>query len=117
MVATKHQVERKLRELITRLDEAEDDVRGSLAGALPDSRIIEVIVPDLEASYWTELVGGRIGPLHAGPPPDAEIRIQVNSDDLVHLVDGRMPLFTAYLRGQVRINASWSDLLRLRKLA
>jgi SCP-2 sterol transfer family len=116
-VATKHQVERKLRELIKRLDEAEGGVRGSLAGALPDSRVIEVVLTDLETSYWTELNGGRMGRLHPGSPRDAEIRVHVNSDDLIALVDGRTPLFSAYLSGQVRISASWSDLLRLRRLA
>ena len=116
-MATKRQVERKLRELIKRLDDADGEVRGSLAGALPDSRIVEVIVPDLGVSYWTELSGGKMGNLHEGAPTDPEIRIRVDSDALVELVDGRRSLFSAYLSGQVKIDASFSDLLRLRKLA
>jgi hypothetical protein len=117
IVATKREVERKLRELIKRLDDADGDVRGSLAGAIPDSRIIEVIVPDLGASYWTELSGGKMGTLHAGVPPEPEIRIHVPSDVLVELVDGHRSMFSSYLSGQVKIEASFSDLLRLRKLA
>jgi hypothetical protein len=116
-VATKQQVERKLRELIKRLDDADGDVRGSLAGALPDTRTIEVIVPDLGASFWTELSGGKMGTLHAGVPTDPQIRIHVPSDDLVDLVVGRRSLFSSYLSGQVKIEASFGDLLRLRKLA
>jgi hypothetical protein len=116
-VATKRQVERKLRELIKRLDDADGEVRGSLAGALPDSRVIEVIVPDLGVSYWTELAGGTMGTLHQGAPPDPEIRVHVPSDVLVELVDGHRSLFSSYLAGQVKIDASFSDLLRLRKLA
>jgi hypothetical protein len=116
-VATKRQVERKLKELITRLDQAGGEVRGSLADVIPDSRIIEVVVPDVGVSYWTELSGGSMGPLHEGIPVQAEIRIHVASDDLIELVDGRRSLFSAYLAGQVRIDASFSDLLRLRKLA
>lgn len=116
-MATKRQVERKLRELIKRLDDAGGDVRGSLAGALPETRIVEVIVPDLGASYWTELSGGRMGTLHSGQPKEPEIRIRVDSDALVELVDGKRSLFSSYLSGQVKIEASFSDLLRLRNLA
>lgn len=111
-------MESKLRELIGRLDDADGEVRGSLAESLPDSRVIEVVVPDLGISYWTEMAGGRTGELRAGPPPqEAEIRILVTSDDLIDLVDGKKSLFSSYVGGQVRIEASFTDLLRLRKLA
>jgi SCP-2 sterol transfer family protein len=116
-VATKRQVETKLRQLIKRLDQANHEVRGSLAESLPETRIIEVVIPDLETSYWTELDGGRMDGLHEGSPRQAEIRVRVSSDHLVELVDGRRSLFSAYLAGQVSIDASFSDLLRLRKLA
>lgn len=116
-MATKRQVERKLRELIKRLDDPEGGLRGSLAGALPDSRIIEVIVPDLGVSYWTELRGGMMGALHSGVPSEPEIRVHAPSDVLVELVEGHRSMFSSYLSGQVKIEASFSDLLRLRKLA
>jgi len=117
IVATKREVERKLRELMSRLEEADAGVRGSLAGALPDSRVIQVIVPDLGLSYWTELAGGTMDSLHRGEPRDAEIRVHVDSDDLIELVDRRRSLFSSYLSGKVKIEASLGDLLRLRKLA
>ena len=116
-MATKRQVEQKLRQLIKRLDAADGEVRGSLAGALPAPRIIEVELPDLGLAYWTELAGGRMGDIHPGSPPDPQIRVKVDSDDLVDLVDGRRSLFSSYLSGQVKIEASFGDLLRLRKLA
>jgi hypothetical protein len=117
-VATRRQVEGKLRELIGRLHAAGSDVRGSLAESLPEARIVEVVVPDLAASYWTEMTGGRMGKLMRGPPPqEAEIRIHVDSDHLVELVNGEKSLFSSYLGGQVRIEASLTDLMRLRKLA
>ena len=116
-MATKREVERKLRELIKRLDDADGGVRGSLAGALPDSRVIEVIVPDLGTSYWTELQGGKLGALHSGVPSEPEIRVHVPSDVLVELVEGHRSMFSSYLSGQVKIEASFGDLLRLRKLA
>lgn len=116
-MATKREVERKLRELMKRLEDSDNEVRGSLAGALPESRVVEVALSDLGVSYWTELAGGAMGPLHEGVPPHPEIRIRLASDDLVGLVDGQRSLFSAYLAGQVKIDASFSDLLRLRKLA
>jgi SCP-2 sterol transfer family len=116
-MATKREVERKLRELIRRVDGADPDARGSLAGALPDRRVIQVVVTDLGATYWTELQGGRMGMLHAGTPTEAQIRVELSGDHLVELVDGRRSLFSSYLGGQVKIQASMGDLLRLRKLA
>jgi SCP-2 sterol transfer family protein len=116
-VATKRQVEAKLRQLIKRLDQADHDVRGSLAESLPESRMVEVVIPDLGTSYWTELSGGKMDGLHEGSPRQAEIRVRVSSDYLVELVDGKKSLFSAYLAGQVKIEASFSDLLRLRRLA
>jgi hypothetical protein len=116
-VATKRQVETKLRQLIKRLDKANQDVRGSLAESLPETRIVEVVITDLGTSYWTELSQGSMDGLHEGSPRQAEIRVRVSSDYLVELVDGRKSLFSAYLAGQVKIEASFSDLLRLRKLA
>jgi hypothetical protein len=116
-MATKQQVERKLNELIRRLDESGGDVRGSLAESLPEPRVIHVIVPDLDAAYWTEMSDGRMGALRKGAPGRADIRVEVAGDDLVDLVDGRKSLFSSYLAGHVKIEASLSDLLRLRKLA
>lgn len=116
-MATKRQVETKLRQLINRLDGADQDVRGSLAESLPEARIVEVAISDLGTSYWTELAAGRMDGLHEGQPRQAEIRVRLSSDALVELVDGKRSLFSAYLAGQVKIEASFSDLLRLRKLA
>lgn len=116
-MATKRQVEAKLRELIRRLDQANGDVRDSLSEALPQSRSIEVRIPDLDAVYWTELAGGRMSALRTGPRDGADIRIRVSSDHLVELVDGRSSLFSSFAGGLLKIEASFSDLLRLRKLA
>jgi hypothetical protein len=99
------------------LDRADHEVRGSLARSLPETRVIEVVITDLGTSYWTELASGRMDGLHEGSPRDAEIRVRLSSDQLVDLVDGERSLFSAYLAGNVSIEASFSDLLRLRKLA
>ena len=116
-MATKRLVEQKLRELIKRLKEADSQVHSALAESLPESRIIQIAIPDLEATYWTEMSGGVMGRLHSGPPENADIRIRCNSDHLVEMVDGKRSLFSSYLAGQLKIDASFTDMLRLRKLA
>ena len=64
-MATKRLVESKLRELISRLDQAREG-QESLSRALPEARVVEVVVPDLDQNYWCELADGRMGSLHRG---------------------------------------------------
>jgi predicted lipid carrier protein YhbT len=117
VVATKRQVETKLRELIRRLEGAGDGVHANLAKALPEARTIRIDVTDLDTTYWTQLSEGRMGPLHQGEPDHADIRMRASSDDLVAMVDGEVGLMKSYLSGRVRIDASFSDILALRRLA
>ena len=103
--------------MIGRLDEVGDEVRAGLEKALPDPRTIQIDVTDLDASYWTELSDGRMGKLRQGEAPDPNIRMRASSDDLVAMVNGELGLMKSYLSGRVRIEASLSDLIALRKLA
>jgi putative sterol carrier protein len=114
-MASRTEVEQRLSELIARLNTSDEGAR-SLADTLPERRTLAVHVTDLDAHYWTVLESGRMGPLEEGPSDEAEIRIRAPADVLVDLIDGRGSLFSAYLSGRVRIDASMSDLLRLRKL-
>lgn len=114
-MATKRQVEAKLQELIRRLDATDEGV-DALAEALPEARVIEVVVPDLGESYWTELAGGHLGRLQEGRPDDADIRITANGDELVEMVDGKRSIFSSYLGGKVKVEANFADIMRLRKL-
>jgi predicted lipid carrier protein YhbT len=115
-VATATEVEAKLEELIGRLA-GDQCAAEELGRSLPDRRVLSVHVTDLDADWWTTLFGGRMAELHRGPVDDADIRVRAASDDLVSLIDGRGSLFSAYLAGRIRIEASFSDLLRLRRLA
>jgi putative sterol carrier protein len=103
--------------MIRRMDEAPDEVRAGLVRALPDPRTIQIDVTDLGVSYWTELSDGHMGKLHQDAGPDPHIRMRASSDDLVAMVDGELGLMKSYLSGRVRIEASLSDLLALRKMA
>jgi putative sterol carrier protein len=112
VVASKRRVEQTLRELIARAGSVQD----SLAGSLPEPRVLALHLTDLETDYWTELDGGKMGTLHPGRPEDAHIRIRVASDDLIELVEGEMSLIPAYLTGRLRIEASATDLMAVRRL-
>lgn len=113
-MASKEEVERRLRDLIARLGRSDDGAR-ELGRALPERRILSLRVSDLGVDYWTELEGGRFGELQEGSR-DRDILVTASSDDLVGLVEGKGSLFSAYLSGRVRVDASVSDLLRFRKL-
>ena len=115
-VATATEVETKLEELIGRLA-GDEGAAEELGRSLPDRRVLSVHVTDLDAEWWTTLNSGRMVELHRGPAEDADIRVRASSDDLISLIDGRGSLFSAYLAGRIRIEASFSDLLRLRRLA
>jgi predicted lipid carrier protein YhbT len=112
---TKHLVAAKLQELIDRLDQADAEVTGKLSRAAP-SRVIQIDVSDLDASFWTELTEGRMRGLNEGSSPDVDIRITTESQTLVDMIDGRRSLFSSYALGHVRIDASMADLFALRRL-
>jgi hypothetical protein len=114
-MASRDDVQHRLEELITRLAASDRGAR-SLADTLPEPRVLTVHVTDLQADFWTVLEAGRMGPLREGEPDDADIRLRAPSDTLLDLIDGKGSLFSAYLAGRVRVDASMSDLLRLRKL-
>jgi hypothetical protein len=115
-VASVKQIETKLRQLVHRLGEADPKVHDDLGRTLAGPRVIQIDVPDLDRSFWSELSGGRMDGLHSGQAQRPDIRITADSDDLVALIDGTKPLFSSYLAGHVRVQASVSDLLALRRL-
>jgi len=116
-MSTKKQVRAKLQEMIDRLDQAGEEAQANLARTLTSSRTIQIDVTDLEVSYWTELSEGRMSELEEGEAPDVDIRMRAKSDDLVAMIDGEVGMMSSFMSGRVRVDASISDLLALRKLA
>lgn len=114
-MASKEEVEGRLDTLIDRLAENDEAAR-ALGRSLPEPRILTLHVTDLDLTYWTELRGGILGTLTEGQPKESHIKIATSSDDLVSLIEGGQSFFSAYVAGRVRIDASFADLLKLRKL-
>lgn len=109
-VADVEEVERILDELLLRFGNVDDMARA----VLPSKRIIRATCPDLGLIRFARWEAGALTLLDEPPTRPTDIRISVHSDDLVSLNNGQMTFSQAYLSGRVRIDASMSDLLRLR---
>ena len=110
LAVTEQQVEGCLDALIGRLARVDTTYRAML----PARRTIETCCTDLglmHHAYWRQ---GRLSDLHAGPADRPDIRIAVTSDDLLALAEGRLRFRDAYTSQRIRIDASMTDLLRLR---
>jgi putative sterol carrier protein len=73
-------------------------------------------IPDLDTAFHGRLVDGRIIDLTDGDDPTAKLKLTAKSDDLVAMVDGELNLASAWANGRIKIDASFLDLLKLRKL-
>ena len=112
-MATKVEVERQLRVLMSRLDGNEANVRS----AIPTRKVLRCHVADLGTSWYSVVENGHVSqPTEASPNGRADITLRVGSDDLVDLVEGRISFLSAFTSGKVRVDASIVDLLRLRSL-
>ena len=81
---------------------------------LPARRAIEARCTDLDVMYHAVWQDGQLGPLFEGPADRADIRILVASDDLDALAAGAVSFRQAYVSRRLRVEASMTDLLRLR---
>lgn len=109
-MATEQEVEQVLSDLVARLETADPTTRAML----PARRTIQARCPDLDLVVHAEWQGGRIQIVDRPPNAHADIRISVRSDDLVAMANGDLPFGRAYASNRIRVDASMTDLLRLR---
>lgn len=81
---------------------------------LPARRTIEATCTDLGLMYHALWCRGELGELVTGAADRPDIRIHVSSPDLVGLADGTLRFRDAWASQRLRIEASVTDLLRLR---
>nr|WP_067465752.1 SCP2 sterol-binding domain-containing protein [Actinomadura macra] len=80
-------------------------------------RTISCWVPDLGLAFRTRLhAGGLDGFVPDDDPRSAQVRLTVDSDDLVALARDELNPAKAWATGRLKIEASIFDLLRLRRL-
>ncbi len=111
-MASVDEVEVVLQELLERLEDVDDSTRA----LLPSKRTIEARCPDLDLVRLALWERGRIRPIDELPRSRPDIRISVRSDDLLAMAAGELTFSRAYASSRVRLDASMSDLLRLRAL-
>jgi SCP-2 sterol transfer family len=80
-------------------------------------RNISCHLPDLGLAFRTRLHVGGLDPFTpTDDPKTAQVRLTVDSDDLVALAEDRISVAKAWATGRLKIEAGIFDLLRLRKL-
>jgi hypothetical protein len=110
-MATVEEVERTVHALMRRLERIDPNYRSMM----PSRRTIQAECPDLGLVYHAHWRDGRLSELHPGKPERrADIRVRVDSDDLMALANEDAEFRRAVNDGRVRIDASMTDLLRLR---
>lgn len=110
-MATVPEVETILHDCIRMLERVEPSYRSML----PSRRTIQATCPDLGLTYHAFWRDGQLSELHPGPADGrADIKVSVNSDDLVAIAEGELDASRAFATDRIRIQASMTDLLRLR---
>jgi predicted lipid carrier protein YhbT len=116
-MASVKECERALRGLANSLAEVDPEVR---ARHVPHRRVA-CRIKDLDVVYTARLdEDGVHGLAPSSPrdtvPEDAEVKVAVDSDDLLALASGEDDFLQAWLRGRLQISAPVRDMLRLRAL-
>jgi hypothetical protein len=104
-----------LAKLVAQFDEIDEEDRAKHVV----ERTVSCRVPDLDVIFYGRLHHAGLDPFTEEPPADgkaAAVKLTIVSDDLIALVDGELDLARALLGGRVKIDASFGDLLRLRRL-
>ncbi|MFW5419357.1 SCP2 sterol-binding domain-containing protein [Nocardiopsis sp. CNT-189] len=83
-------------------------------------RSVSLVVKDLDTVFDMRLTGDGLQDVASRPASSpggrAQVRIALESEDLIALAYDRLELTKAMFSGRVKIDASFGDLMRLRKL-
>ncbi|MFE1167931.1 SCP2 sterol-binding domain-containing protein [Nocardiopsis sp. NPDC058789] len=82
-------------------------------------RTVRVIVPDLETAFDMRLTVDGLTDVTPGPleaSGSAQVRVTVTSDDLVALAEDRLDPAVALITRRLKVDATLSDMLRLRRV-
>ncbi len=111
-MATVEEVDRVLGDLLSQLGDLDPNTRS----LMPSRRTVEARCPDLDLVRHAVWRDGQLELLDGPPGRRADIRISIGSDDLMALHRGEMTFSRAYSTNRVRLDASMTDLLRLRAI-
>jgi predicted lipid carrier protein YhbT len=112
-MATLEEARAALDRIATRLTDVDPD---ELAKHVVE-RTISCRVPDLGLVFLTRIHTGGLDEFEVADSANgAQVRLTVNSDDLVALAADELSVAKAWASGRLKIEASLGDLLRLRKI-
>ena len=111
-MATVEECQAALEMLVARLADVDPRLRQRHA----QNRTVAVRVPDLGTTFHGVLRDGLIDDIRAQSNGSAQIVFTAVSDDLVAVLDGRLGVPTAVASGRLKVDASLTDLLKLRLL-
>jgi hypothetical protein len=96
-----------LAKLAASMSSADDETKRNML-----DRTVSCYMSDLDVTFTGRLAGGQLVDIteHPGGPPADKAQIGPA------LTDGKLPFFSAWLSGRVKVDASFRDLLRLRTL-
>ena len=115
-MATAEECRTALEALAGRLTEVDPQKRSAVLA----DRSLSCTVTDLGVTFVTKLGPDGAGPVtEAGPgpgDPPAQVRFSTPSDELMAISGDPKRFVRSWLTGKVKVDASLTDLLRLRKL-
>lgn len=79
-------------------------------------RTVSLWVSDLKECFTARIGAQGLTDIARGGTHDGQVRLKLTSDDLVALTKGELGFPAAWATGRVKVDASISDLLRLRSL-
>ncbi|HWA64791.1 MAG TPA: SCP2 sterol-binding domain-containing protein [Mycobacteriales bacterium] len=111
---------KQCRAALDRLVESVEDVDPELRAKHIPQRTVLCLVRDLDVVFTARLDADGVHDLVQAPAgtqvESKDVRLSLDSDDLIALAMGREDFVTAWLRGKVHVSASVRDMLRLRSL-
>jgi hypothetical protein len=79
-------------------------------------RTVSLWISDLKECFTGRLGADGLTDITRGGQHDGQIRLKASSDDVIALTKGELSFPVAWATGRVKVDASITDLLRLRTL-
>jgi predicted lipid carrier protein YhbT len=110
---------KQCRSALDQLARTIDDVDPELRTKHLPQRTVICRVKDLDVTFTARLDEDGVHdiaqvPASDGSTPQADVRVSLDSDDLIALVNREDDFVSAWLRGRVQVSAPVRDMLRLR---
>ena len=110
-MATVEECEQALTQLADRLA-TNDSARRKVSF----DRSLSCTIRDLGVIFAGRLKDGQLVDIQQSSNKEAQVRLDLSSDDLIALVEGRLKMPSAWATKRVRIDASIRDVIKLRSI-